>query len=304
MRVVVVGIDGLEYSLVERWDVSEFKQKHYGIHDIRAALKPGDPPYTPLIWASFLLGEPSYRYGYDGEFITRRRVDVAYGRLAWLYRIRAALLGRRSLGLRRVLMKLGIFSVERVAKELSRVEGLPNHLRELTVVAEARRRGYSAWYSEFPTLQENYCARLRAVLSQYFNASLQERFRWLNEIYRFSLDSLKEVVRKAREYDLLLYYTPLIDVAHHMLYRSKSIGLMVRLASIYRRFAQDLRRELFSRLNYSGEEYAFIIVSDHGYDPVSQEHSDYGFWSANVDLPKRPSTVLDFKEIILKLLEL
>jgi len=46
-----------------------------------------------------------------------------------------------------------------------------------------------------------------------------------------------------------------------------------------------------------------IVVSDHGFDTKEYTHSEYGFWSSNVELPQKPRTVLDFKNIILQLLE-
>lgn len=48
---------------------------------------------------------------------------------------------------------------------------------------------------------------------------------------------------------------------------------------------------------------AVLIVSDHGYDPNLQEHSNYGFWSINIDDVTNPRTILDFKELILSLLQ-
>lgn len=49
MKVLVLAIDGLEYKLVKKWNISTYMQKKYGKHDISVALKPGDPISTPLL---------------------------------------------------------------------------------------------------------------------------------------------------------------------------------------------------------------------------------------------------------------
>ena len=53
MKLLILGLDGLEYKLVERWNLEVFKQKVYGSHDVSFFRN----IFTPIVWASFLLGE-------------------------------------------------------------------------------------------------------------------------------------------------------------------------------------------------------------------------------------------------------
>lgn len=52
-RIVVLGIDELEYSLVEEWDLKYLKQNAYSKTD----LSDFKVIVTPPIWASMLVGK-------------------------------------------------------------------------------------------------------------------------------------------------------------------------------------------------------------------------------------------------------
>ena len=52
-KVIVLGIDGLEYSLVEKWRLKNLKQKKY----CKLDLSEYKVIVTPPIWSSMLLGK-------------------------------------------------------------------------------------------------------------------------------------------------------------------------------------------------------------------------------------------------------
>ena len=52
-RIIILGIDALEFDLIEEWDLKYLKKKTYSkidLSDFRVII-------TPLIWASMLTGE-------------------------------------------------------------------------------------------------------------------------------------------------------------------------------------------------------------------------------------------------------
>jgi len=168
-----------------------------------------------------------------------------------------------------------------------------------TFIEEAKIRGYKVWFNEFPTLKESKFAQIRATFSKYFNLPVKTRIERLNEVYEYSVSSLSSIIRAMEQNDLVLYYTSLIDLANHMFYKPGNIKLMMTLATYYRKFAHDLA----AHLSVLPDNIAVLIVSDHGYDPQAHDHSFYGFWSINVQPPRKPKTILDFKNLILSLLE-
>jgi len=97
MRVCVLAIDGLEYSLLLKWRLKHLVQEYYGRH-----VSPVDPghgkPMTPTCWASFITGKPPEVHGV--------RTFTSWGRL--IDKIRFCPPFAWVKGKRRLLMKLGI----------------------------------------------------------------------------------------------------------------------------------------------------------------------------------------------------
>ncbi len=299
MKVLVLAVDGLEADLVKKWNLKGLMQKEWGIHDVYSVVGEEGKIYTPIVWGAFLLGESPLQKGFTYEDMFKKRMKIGYGILYPLYVLRKKLLGGRKLGLRKFLIKIGLFNVERIRKHAAKIEKLPEALIEKTVVEEARKMGYRVWVKEFPSLNENKVAEFRAYMGVYFSEDLQTRLKHLENVYSFTLDLFEEAVEAFKDNDLVLFYSPIIDYANHMLYRPKALKLMVHLATFYKRI-NNLVEKTSERLSGEG---AILVVSDHGYDPVKHEHSRYGFWSSNIALGTKPKSITDFKDIILKLLK-
>ncbi|RLE67121.1 MAG: hypothetical protein DRJ47_00995 [Thermoprotei archaeon] len=299
MKVFVLGIDGLEARLVKRWNLKNIMQREWGTHDVASVVGPEEKIYTPIIWASFLLGDSAVRFGYTWKQILDERMKVAYGPILYpLYRFKIFLFGKRKLGLRKYMVKLGLYKRDRVRREIWRIERLPEHIKQKTLVKEAKNLGYRVWIKEFPSYNDKEVAEMRAYMSIHFFETLDERLKYLEEVYSFSIKLLEEAIDEFDAYDLLLYYSPLIDFANHMLYRPGKLKLMVHLASYYKRIDR-----LVEKVSEKIGDSALMVISDHGYDPMEHEHSGYGFWSSNIILTKKPQSITDFKNIIMDLLK-
>jgi len=299
MKVLVLAIDGLEAKLVERWNLKGFMQSYWGTHDVTTAVKPGDPLYTPLIWASFLLGEPAYKYGLSMKTIGNERLKAGYGILYPIYKLRVVVLGNRKLGVRELLTRIGLFSLRRVAKRMKEVERIPSKAIDKTIVKHVEKMGFKVWIEEFPTYNDDIVAEYRAMMSRYFDSPLDERLRKLDEVYEYSIKLLNRAVSALNSHELVFYYTPLIDHANHMLYRS-SIRLRMLLHSYYKRLSNNVEK-ISKNIN---KHSALLIISDHGYNPRTHEHGNYGFWSLNLEPPIKPRTILDFYKLILALINI
>jgi len=299
MKVLVLAIDGLEARLVKRWNLKGLMQRDWGTHDVYSTVKDEGKIYTPIVWGAFLLGQSPLQEGFTYEDMFKKRMKTGYGVLYPLYVLRIKLIGKRKLGLRKFLIKTGIFNMERVRKETAKIERLPDKLREKTIIEEAKKLGYRVWVKEFPSFNENKVAQFRAYMGIYFSESLQTRLEHLEKVYSFTLNLYKEAMEALKDNDLILFYSPIIDYANHMLYRPKKLKLMFHLATFYRRI-NKLVEKTSQRLNDDG---VILVVSDHGYDPTTHEHSKYGFWSSSIVLDTKPRSITDFKYIILKLLE-
>ena len=56
MKVLILGIDALEYSLVEEWDLKHLKQREYG-KIIVPIYGGGGEPVTLVVWPCFITGK-------------------------------------------------------------------------------------------------------------------------------------------------------------------------------------------------------------------------------------------------------
>ena len=100
-------------------------------------------------------------------------------------------------------------------------------------------------------------------------------------------------------YDLTFIYSPLPDVAHHLIHH---VDEMMMLEHVYRSL-YDLP------MLFKLKDIAVLIISDHGYNhkfnevgkDVGGEHSAVGFWSVNVDIDTKPKTIFDFHDLIYEL---
>jgi len=54
-KALILGIDAIEYDLVEKWDLKNLKQEEYGKTEL--PLLPGQEPVTTIIWPCFITGK-------------------------------------------------------------------------------------------------------------------------------------------------------------------------------------------------------------------------------------------------------
>ena len=69
-KVLILGIDAIEYDLVEEWDLKNLKQKEYGKTIL--PLAPGQEPATVIIWPCFITGKEPAEMGYTTVYVFSR----------------------------------------------------------------------------------------------------------------------------------------------------------------------------------------------------------------------------------------
>jgi len=290
-RLLIVGLDGLDPDLVERWGMDWFRQRAWGMHFVGFFKR----LHTPILWASFVTGVNVEERGFDMEFIHESRQRRFWGKLYPLYMLRL-MVTRRPLGIRRLLAKLGMIPSDRLYYS----PNMPPGLRELSFVEELRRGGYMVATVEVPGFDEVRNEFFRSMVWEYVRKPFKERM----ELVEHSLRETRERIERASRfvasgYDMVFVYSMLPDLAMHMATKP-TLTARLWLRNLHRRLykvIEDLLRFANSR------DYYILIVSDHGFDIEDYDHSPYGFWSMNVEPPSwwRIETILDFKENIIRL---
>ena len=287
MKLLIIGLDALDYNLIERWDLEFYKQKYYDKHYVGFI----EPLHTPVIWSCFLTGIDVSKSDYSfKKCVQKRSKDALNPLLRPLYDLRLRLI-RRPIGIRKILIKL------RLAKRYT-PENMPEKLLEKTFIEELRAKRFSVSAIEVPGYNEDRNAYYRPLVWKGVGVTLKEKETFLEEIMKECERRVEDGMRYIDEgIDLVFVYLPMPDLAHHMLF--KGLRERLRLYKVYKELA-----ELIRPLIVDSEGYIKLIVSDHGFDIKRYSHSDYGFWSLSIKPPDwwRIETILDFKENIIKMI--
>lgn len=115
--------------------------------------------------------------------------------------------------------------------------------------------------------------------------------RRVKDSWKIVVERWRRAIEALPDHDLILFYSPFPDFAHHVLHRGDELVYVKNYYTIQQ------------NLPFLGElkNVAVLIVSDHGFIQEEYTHSDHGFWSSSVDLTSKPKTILDFHDIILNL---
>lgn len=291
MKVLIIGLDGLDYDLVTKWDLKVFKQKIYGKHYVGLVSK----LYTPILWSMFLTGLNVEKHGYDlGSLKRKRSADaLKWNFLKTLYLVRRKV-PIKKLGLRKVLVSLGL------AKKYP-PSIMPEYLLKQSFLERAKKFGLKVCAVEVPGYNEESNEKYRSLHSTYTFKGLREKLNFINDV----MDDCNERIFKAlnyviADYDLIFVYLPLPDIAHHLLF--KSLRELVELRKIYGKLEKKVQ-QLTSYANV--KNYVILIVSDHGFDLKNYYHSSWGFWSLNknIEIANKLKKITDFHDLILFLLK-
>ncbi|MFQ6085325.1 MAG: alkaline phosphatase family protein [Candidatus Bathyarchaeia archaeon] len=275
MRVFILGLDALDYYLVEKFDLRSLKQVEYGKSDV------GDLVLiTPVVWASFITGLMPSEHGVTasrswnwGLLERAKELGIALG----LYRIKGK---GRFLELLMDLVGINVKVHDKSGFESRRVSTIFDFAdRPIAINVPT--------YNEEPVVHENK----RLFLESIGNGDL------VGELE----DSVWEVYQKRRDlcfrlidgpWDLfMVYFHGVTDLLGH-LYRAK-LAKMWEIYAEMDSFVQELRERI-------GDDALLMIVSDHGMKVLGGfgDHTNYGFYSLNQKLCLDHPKICDFAGII------
>ena len=291
MKLLIIGLDGLDHDLVERWRLAFYKQKHYGKHYV-GFLK---TLYTPIIWSCFLTGMDVTTQGYSlNQLRTKRSMDSLHPILRPIYKLRVKILRGRRLFVRGLLVRLRLVKAHPPSI-------MPKHLIKKTFLNIMEEEiGIKVYAIEVPGYNERINEKYRSEYIKLINATINEKLEYIKGVLADCEERIGSAIKGvADNYDTIFLYLPLPDIAHHLLF--KGLTEITYLRQHYGKLSRMLE-PLVDKASNKG--YRILMVSDHGFDLNRYYHSDYGFWSINFDPPKwwKIESVLDFKENLLKLI--
>ena len=251
MKILVIGIDGLEYNLVEKLDLKNLKQKTYGkiILPKEFYHKESKVPYTPIVWTTLVTGlKPCEHKQYS----------------MWIYKNKFIERIRQPFGFiknkRKILEKLGI-KPKMIMFKTDKVTIFNKCSPSLAVNVPA----VNLW-------NEPNKKMMSMIENGNYNTALLVAEKYATNVIKRFLDEVNE-----NKYVLGMLYINLLDVAGHLCwYKCHD-----KLLKYYYRVDKEVRNILKTQHTIS------LVVSDHGMkgasDGVTGNHSDHMFWSLNVN---------------------
>ncbi len=313
-KIIILGIDCLDYNLIRKWRLDHYVLDSFGYHFV------GSDLYTPIIWAKFLTGIDVTKYGFNSKKLSLiKRIKTLYY-IRYLVRIFKKVIDKSPQcngKCTREVNGIPLFDMKNTVSKFimldnySRLslnekvvlkllvqaaysERLPRKLLRRTFIYEAINKGLRVLLIEFPPINDNIYSLIRNTLYFYIGAHPNERQVFLDYVWRITESTLDILLKNLDNYDIILWYTPIIDIASHMFYRPKNLAYMIRLYTIYKKLGKRIER-IISKIY---DEAIIMIVSDHGYNSAKQDHSHFGYWSINAKITRKPRTVLDFSPSI------
>ena len=292
MKILIIGLDGLDPDLINKWNITFYKQKAYGKHYIGFL----STLYTPIVWSCFLTGIDVTKHGYSmGELRRKRAADGLHPILKPLYKLRRKILRNRKLFIRHLMVRLHLADAYPPSI-------MPAYLLRKTFLEILQKdRGFKIRAIEIPGYNEKNNEQYRSEFSGLVTASINDKIGYLRKVLIDCENRVSLAIESINDgYDVVFVYLPLPDIAHHLLF--KGLAEITRLRQHYGELA-DMLQPLVDKA--SDNNYRILIVSDHGFDLKKYYHSEHGFWSLNFNPPEwwKISTILDFKANIIRLSE-
>lgn len=274
MRILILAYDGLDHDLVETLSLRNILQREHGKVDV-PIVGGIDDPSTPIVWTSFITGEPPGIHGVDmpqmwdneldglRSFVRRYRgIHNILKRLKVGYRVRDAVGAKPSFPSRKNIKVDTLFEVVKPSTAL----GVPvynKNLEEVYPIGDVVRARQDPEY--LPVFEE----RVRGM----FDEETEALFHAIEGEWR-----------------LLMAHFHITDLFGHAFWGTE------KLATLYEEM-DLLTKRVKARLR--GDDLV-LIISDHGMSKLG--HTKKGFYSFNVKIGLVDPDIKDFFKIVTGLL--
>jgi len=282
-KVIVLGIDGLEYNLVEKWSLKNLMQKNY----CKLDLSDYSVIVTPPIWGSMITG------------VVDEEVMKIWEKSAKILGMPGKLKQKKWAEIGFKIFDLIPPSIQRWAKYkvIDNIVGGENPF-DLTAnyVNDKNLKNVfqffkNPWTNGLPGYGKNI---INSTKRKLFDKALSgDKIPFKNhmiECYKSDKSQLLSALNK-QEFDFIFWYTTLLDNLGHI-YMGNEVFLLDYYLEI---------NKLAGKVASTYPDACIYVISDHGIKPISGGlgvHSKYAFFSSNTNESiKKP---VDMYNLILK----
>jgi len=288
MKVLILGIDALEYNLVEEWDLQNLKQKEYG--KVKVPITKGfEEPATTIVWPCLITGEEPEQMGYTSPVLYRQP-------FGWLFN--KFYLREKS--------KTGDTRSGNIMKKRSKkrdfLDKLSSFCKKTGISHDPSRKDIKA-----PTIFDSENLKTKHFhIPVYDNDAFPEYRKQIVDVITkkasekdYSKACIEEFEKRCKElgeyldnnehWDIVMMYWFCLDGVQHAFYKNKL--KIMHFYMMFNRYVGELSKRL-------SNDILLLIISDHG--QKKGVHTNYGFYSSNIKLGLKNPNITDFKKIIEK----
>lgn len=278
-RVCILALDGLEYDLVEEFNLETIKQREYGKIDVSTFKDLA----TPIIWASFITGQSPEKHGLD-EIVAWRNPVVQK--------------------LRRLSIKLGLDRIKGKGK-IFELLGFKHGQFYDILIEEFKNRKVKTFFDIIPNSRAFSVPPYQEWISNETQRLMKEAINnpkrvgaFEEHVWKVSERKRKKCLKIVRQHDWKLFMMHFIftDLLGHFF-----VGNSARMFEVYseaERFVDNVAKIL-------PKKTLLIVVSDHGMKELGEgtfgDHSDHGFYSSNVKLGLVNPKITDFFDLVVRI---
>ena len=275
MRVCILGYDGLEHDLVEKMRLKHILQEEHGT--VNVPIVGGiDDPSTPIVWTSFITGQPPSIHGVDMPEMWNSEADT----------LRSFIRRHRTLHNIAKKLKLGY----RVRESLGVEPQFPSRKNIkcdtfFETVKPSIPIGVPVYNKD---LHEVYPIGdvMKALQDPGYRIEFERKNRDIfEEEKRILFEKLHD------DWKLLMIHVHITDLFGHVFWGTGKLSLLYEEMNL-------LTKQVKESLN---SEDLIMIISDHGMSKLG--HSKKGFYSFNKRIGLMDPDITEFYGIIEKFLE-
>ena len=265
LETIVLGIDGLEYSLVEKWDLKNLMQKKYGKLD----LSDYSVIVTPPIWGSMITGKIDKEIiklwektasivGFQGDVKQKKSAKISLKIFSMLpVSLQSWLIGN-------VFTNLEDKNVFDVTANYVKDKNLDNIFQFFK----------NPWTNGIPSYGRNiYSKNKRKMMHKAASGEKGPIKNITIEEFKKDKTELFSAIKNP-EIDFIFWYTTLLDTLGH-LYINKEIDMLNYYMEI---------NSLAGEIKKNKPSANIFIISDHGMKTSTERwgvHSKYAFFSSS-----------------------
>jgi predicted AlkP superfamily phosphohydrolase/phosphomutase len=287
-KVIILGIDAIEFDLIEKWNLNNLKQKEYGKTIVPKSA--GQEPATEIIWPCFITGEEPEEMGYSSLNIYSKSLKTIMPLISPVIR-KLFLNTKTKNGTQKIQ---GRFSLLYLSIILLKKVGLIHKPTKDDIKAETifDNKKIKSIHLHIPILDKDAFPEYRKNIINAISEKLHHPIVEIKQKNEFTIRS-KEVYDciKKNNWQLFMQYYFVLDGVQHIFYRNHK-----KIAKFYLMFDEFIKKvsEIID------DETLLLIVSDHGLKKGI--HTPYGFYSVNKKLGLKNPKLIDFRGIIEEIL--